>query len=249
MGYGVPAAVYCRRSKRAAARADVSVVQHARQMIDYVNNLENLKALTRVSALKYSADTEHFEAARSEDELRDFPNKWLDDIKNYDERTQFLANVLEIIARTMPSDISTEWKAIPKMLQPSALSPDPGTAMPGYHLPGTQPAPSSSLPQVPHYSLYPPGAPATTGQTAYADGQRDRQAWEDWYNNLPEGDYKRGAFYWSSVRSTNKAASACQVSVQYAAWISGCHAAKAMLDPSDNRRDTEPDYRAGWNRR
>ena len=125
--------------------------------------------------------------------------------------------------------------------------PDPGTAMPGYHMPGTQPALSSSLPQVQHYSLYPSGTPATTGQTAYADGQRDRQAWEHWYNNLPEGDYKRGAFYWSSVRSTNKAASACQVSVQYAAWISGCHAAKAMLDPSDNRRDTEPDYRAGWN--
>ena len=54
--------------ERAAARSDVSVVQHARQMIDYVNNLENLKALTRVSALKYSADTEHFEAARSEDD-------------------------------------------------------------------------------------------------------------------------------------------------------------------------------------
>ena len=68
--------------ERAAARSDVSVVQLARQMIDYVNNLKNLKALTRVSALEYSADKEHFEAARSEDELRDFLNKWLEDIKN-----------------------------------------------------------------------------------------------------------------------------------------------------------------------
>jgi len=35
---------------------------------------------------------------------------------------------------------------------------------------------------------------------AYQGGLRDRAAWEEWFNSL-QGDYKTGAFYWSSQRS------------------------------------------------
>jgi hypothetical protein len=31
-------------------------------------------------------------------------------------------------------------------------------------------------------------------------------------------------------------------------WTAGCLAAKRILAPSDVRRKTEPEYRAGWNK-
>ena len=57
------------------------------------------------------------------------------------------------------------------------------------------------------------------------NGYADRRAYEAWVEALPEGQYKEGAYYWAS----------------------GCLAAKSRLDPTDRRRSSEPDYKAGWN--
>ena len=79
----------------------------------------------------------------------------------------------------------------------------------------------------------------------YVSGQLDRQGWEHWYSGLSEGNYKQGAFYWSSVRSTADAKLGCRGTE--AEWIDGCKAAKAKLDYTDHMRSTNADYKAGWN--
>jgi hypothetical protein len=81
------------------------------------------------------------------------------------------------------------------------------------------------------------------GATAYQDGLHDRAAWEEWFNGL-QGDYKTGAFFWSSQRSLPKPGSCKQMNDDSYA---GCTAAKTRLSASDTRRKTEPDYKAGWN--
>jgi len=126
----------------------------------------------------------------------------------------------------------------------------PGYASPQSHAPVP---PRYPLPQVAGHSLpplYPSSEPPRS--QAYADGRRDRQAWEDWYNGLPEGAYRQGASYWASVRSTKQAASGCTGSgytgsAEQANWVNGCYAAKAKLDASDQRRAFNLDYKAGWN--
>jgi len=103
----------------------------------------------------------------------------------------------------------------------------PGYASPQSHAPVP---PRYPLPQVAGHSLpplYPSSEPPRS--QAYADGRRDRQAWEDWYNGLPEGAYRQGASYWASVRSTKQAASGCTGSgytgsAEQANWVNGCYA-------------------------
>jgi hypothetical protein len=78
--------------------------------------------------------------------------------------------------------------------------------------------------------------------TLFEQGQRDRASWEQWFNGL-QGDYKTGAFYWSSQRSTPHPGTCQQMNADFYA---GCTAAKVKLAPSDALRKTEPDYKAGW---
>jgi hypothetical protein len=35
----------------------------------------------------------------------------------------------------------------------------------------------------------------------FDQGWQARGQWEQWFNNLPGGDYKTGAFFWASQRS------------------------------------------------
>jgi hypothetical protein len=79
--------------------------------------------------------------------------------------------------------------------------------------------------------------------TMYQKGLSDRAAWEAWFNSL-EGDFKTGAFYWSSQRSLSQPGSCRQMSAEFTA---GCTAAKSRLDPSDALRRSQPDYKLGWN--
>jgi hypothetical protein len=79
--------------------------------------------------------------------------------------------------------------------------------------------------------------------SAYQDGLRDRAAWEQWFNGL-QGDYKTGAFFWSSQRSLPKPGSCKQMNADFYA---GCTDAKNRLSASDTLRKTQPDYKAGWN--
>jgi hypothetical protein len=132
------------------------------------------------------------------------------------------------------------------------IPPTPRTSMPGYSPPSTYaPPPTYSSPPAytPSPSTY---SPPPAYSQAFVDGRRDRQAWESWFNEVPEGTYKEGADYWSSVRSTAQAAIGCRGSryidtYEQQTWANGCEAARARLDHSDRRRNNEPDYKAGWN--
>jgi hypothetical protein len=88
----------------------------------------------------------------------------------------------------------------------------------------------------------------TEMQTApYEQGAADRRAWETWFNQLT-GDFHGGAEYWSGQRSLPRPGSCYGPAGQtFGDWTAGCVAAKRLLDPTDIRRRSEPDYRAGWN--
>jgi hypothetical protein len=101
-------------------------------------------------------------------------------------------------------------------------------------------------------TLQPPPPPSTDPTQAFNQGWTDRQAYEFWFNSLPEDNYKQGALYWVSVRSTNQASIGCTGSgytrtSEQADWARGCYAAKTRLDPTDYKRRQDPNYRAGWN--
>ena len=82
-----------------------------------------------------------------------------------------------------------------------------------------------------------------TQASAFRDGAADRKAWEIWFEGLvgEEGD---GALYWASQRSLPSPGSCALLDATKAV---GCREAQTRLSPSDARRKTEPEYRAGWN--
>ena len=87
---------------------------------------------------------------------------------------------------------------------------------------------------------------AASGTSAYADGRRDREAWEEWLTRLPLGAYQDGAFWWSDEhRKRNPGA--CESPSGDTQWDAGCRAAQRRIALPDVRRTTEADYRMGWN--
>ena len=113
----------------------------------------------------------------------------------------------------------------------------------------------NSVPETTNDDVPPKTSPMVASNapaTAFMNGYADRRAYEAWVEALPEGQYKEGAYYWASVRSTPKASMGCYGPGDAGApdqqdWASGCLAAKSRLDPTDRRRNSEPDYKAGWN--
>jgi hypothetical protein len=86
--------------------------------------------------------------------------------------------------------------------------------------------------------------PTSGSQTsAFRDGAADRAAWEYWFGGLV-GDERDGALYWASQRSLPSPGSCAALS---GAKALGCREAQTRLSPSDARRKTEPEYKAGWN--
>jgi hypothetical protein len=92
---------------------------------------------------------------------------------------------------------------------------------------------------------------------AFQDGLRDRIGLEHWFTGLT-GWTRLGAANWIAVRSTRAAQGACNVAhlqvarpdaapADMVAWLDGCQRARALLAGADQRRTSEPDYRAGWN--
>ena len=79
---------------------------------------------------------------------------------------------------------------------------------------------------------------------AYAQGRQARFEQEQWFNGLPEGDYKVGAAFWVAHRSDKPQPSCFGGS---AAWQTGCLTARARFAPIDQRRTTEKDFWLGWN--
>jgi hypothetical protein len=89
-------------------------------------------------------------------------------------------------------------------------------------------------------------APALAMSADFQAGMNDRYAWERWFNGLADGQYKTGAAFWASQRSLPHPTS-CNTMQSSREFTQGCYAAKHELDPSDLRRNANPDYRAGWN--
>jgi hypothetical protein len=107
--------------ERRIAKMDMGTVTQVSQMLEYVNNIENLKALNRVSILGYQSDMEDVQNAHTEAELSRIGTTWPDKLKHYDERTQVLAGMLNLIAKKIPSDSAIEAQGRTKMLQQQGI--------------------------------------------------------------------------------------------------------------------------------
>ncbi len=115
--------------------------------------------------------------------------------------------------------------------------------------PGYRPSSPNAPPPQYYGSLSPspaPGDPPAISK-AYEEGLADRRAWENWFAGLM-GAFKDGAEYWTGQRSIPKPGSCYgPVGQNLGNWTAGCVEAKRILAPSDIRRKSESDYRAGWN--
>jgi hypothetical protein len=100
--------------------------------------------------------------------------------------------------------------------------------------------PTNINPEMPTRQL---GNPISKQDQEFVRGLQDRANWEQWFNNL-QGDYKTGAFYWSSQRSLSQPGSCNQLNIDF---LEGCTDAKTRLTPTDIARKTSPAYRFGWN--
>jgi hypothetical protein len=88
----------------------------------------------------------------------------------------------------------------------------------------------------------PTARPAAPNEAQFAQGLRDRRAWEDWFNGL-SGDEQAGASFWAAERSRPNPGDCLGTAV----FIQGCQEAKAGLAGADRLRKAEPEYRTGWN--
>lgn len=81
----------------------------------------------------------------------------------------------------------------------------------------------------------------------YMDGLSDRTSYENWIASLSAQE-RAGAEYWAGQRSLSRPGS-CGDATQARnnPWVSTCVEAQRRLGPTDARRQSEPEYRAGWN--
>lgn len=130
-----------------------------------------------------------------------------------------------------PADLASMRVTVLDAATTSRASPSP----PVIPAPQYRAAPAPLRPSIPEPSA------------AYGEGAADRRALETWFAGL-SGPFKDGAEYWAGQRSTPRPGSCYgPVNQNLGDWTAGCLAAKRILTPSDIRRKSEPDYRAGWN--
>jgi hypothetical protein len=97
----------------------------------------------------------------------------------------------------------------------------------------------------------PPLAPPIAEQTtAYRQGDSDWRDLQAWFE-LQKGDRRAGADFWAGNRSKLDHKSCEDASGDFSgdksAFAAGCLEAKRRLDPIDDRRRSEPEYRSGFN--
>jgi hypothetical protein len=97
-------------------------------------------------------------------------------------------------------------------------------------------------PAVPKLAPPTPVLPTPATSPIFQRGLADRTAWENWLLKL-DGDKRAGAEYWASQRSISHPG-AC---IGTPAFVAGCNQAKPRLAPCDILRNSEPDYKLGWN--
>ena len=101
-------------------------------------------------------------------------------------------------------------------------------------------APTFTNPSAPTVIVVPTSTPTSS---SFSDGAQDRLAWETWFNGLT-GEEHDGAYFWAAQRSLPVPANCTRLGGE---GTLGCLEAKKLLDPSDARRKSDPEYRAGWN--
>ena len=74
-----------------------------------------------MSVLGYQSDLEDIRVAHNEQELSRVGTGWTERAKKYDERTQILSGVLNLIAQKVPSDSAIEVQGRTKMLQQQGI--------------------------------------------------------------------------------------------------------------------------------
>ncbi len=79
---------------------------------------------------------------------------------------------------------------------------------------------------------------------AFLDGKNARTAYEAWFSSIVTDEYRAGATFWASNRSS-RAPPICHYSGKD--FENGCLEAKRILTPMDDRRKAEPDFKQGWN--
>jgi hypothetical protein len=82
----------------------------------------------------------------------------------------------------------------------------------------------------------------TALSSSFSEGKTARESWEDWVNSL-SGDAKKGALFWAQVRS-QKPPPSCDGSIDFA---KACFEAQKRLSSFDTRRNSDPEFRSGWN--
>jgi clan AA aspartic protease (TIGR02281 family) len=84
------------------------------------------------------------------------------------------------------------------------------------------------------------------GSEAFLNGESDwRELWA-WFATQA-GDHRTGADWWAANRSLVGHPSCKDVAAGRQGFVAGCQGAKARLDAIDDRRHTNPEYRAGFN--
>jgi hypothetical protein len=132
-----------------------------------------------------------------------------------------------------PADLASMGVVTIDTAKPSGTSSPTPAPAPQYY--GALPSPDAT-----------PATPPLPSRT-FEEGLANRRAWEAWFAGLT-GPFKDGAEYWSAQRSIPKPGSCYGPTGQNLGdWTAGCLAAKRVLAPSDVRRKSEPEYRAGWN--
>jgi hypothetical protein len=101
-------------------------------------------------------------------------------------------------------------------------------------------APTITNPPAPTFIVVPPSAQTSS---SFYDGAHDRMTWETWFNGLA-GEEHDGAYFWAAQRSLPVPANCTRLGGE---GTLGCLEAKKLLDPTDVRRKTDPEYKAGWN--
>lgn len=74
-----------------------------------------------MSVWGYQSDMEDIRAAHNEEELSCVGTGWSERSKKYDERTQILGGILNMIAQKVPSDFAIEAQGRTKTLQQQGI--------------------------------------------------------------------------------------------------------------------------------
>jgi hypothetical protein len=102
------------------ARRDMGTVAQGQRMLDY-QQCRKPQGARQGKHLGFQSDMEDIRGAHTEQELSKIGLGWSVRAKNYDERTQILAGLLNMIGQKVPSDSMIETQGRTKLLQQQGI--------------------------------------------------------------------------------------------------------------------------------